>query len=747
VVRALENPGAEPTYLEFFGFTRAPFAQLSGPAQIFHSEQYSLLMAHLANATERSDRLVVICGADGSGKTTILTRHIANLSDDICFAVIDESCNGEKQFYCALLRQLGFSAITGTPRELRHIAKEFIVQRGMAGDTVLMMIDNAHLIHPSVLEQLRWISAIKVNDRRVLSVVLAGNSDLKRIMDSPAMIQVKFRSHVHFNIRVYTEEETANYVWHHLKMAGGIDGVQFSSDAHPLIYRYTGGIPNLINTLCNAVLAEAYDLESRVITEDLVRTVADKRRLVPHVVPLQGMGRRRTDPDYEAVQPKRQVDECTTSQDSTNEEADENPEARQEVPDLDGKKLLERISQLSEQVGELKADGVRALRDVAARDKDISELHSKLDAQITETDRLSRAFEDNAGEISRLNNALLESAKSLQEQEEASKKLVADLEKERNAAKAAQAEIASANEQKQDNSGEIGRLNKALSESAQSLQEQEETSRKLVADLEIERSAAKTAQAEIVAAREEKEELTDLISILRAEVNDLTADLKVADERFVEMDVLENDSKAAKAEIELLVRELDAGNEVRYGLEKLLQQSQKECDSLRPLAAALEEMKTSVSEKDARIESLEAELAEQRREINEIEAKYEELESRNLELVATEMRASRADSADEKSDSTITAFEIAKDGEIEQLVEFAGGPSRIMIGRSENSELYLNSKYVSRHHALIYCTEQGLYIEDLNSCNGTIVNSKQITRCELHAGDFVMIGDFQIRPK
>ncbi len=79
-------------------------------------------------------------------------------------------------------------------------------------------------------------------------------------------------------------------------------------------------------------------------------------------------------------------------------------------------------------------------------------------------------------------------------------------------------------------------------------------------------------------------------------------------------------------------------------------------------------------------------------------------------------------------------------------MEVAEGQSRIMIGRGEDSELRLNSEFVSRHHALIICTEQGLYIEDLNSFNGTIVNSRTITRCDLRAGDIVMIGDFQIRP-
>ena len=73
-------------------------------------------------------------------------------------------------------------------------------------------------------------------------------------------------------------------------------------------------------------------------------------------------------------------------------------------------------------------------------------------------------------------------------------------------------------------------------------------------------------------------------------------------------------------------------------------------------------------------------------------------------------------------------------------------PSRIMVGRSEDSELCLNSKFVSRHHALIFYSAECIYIEDLNSFNGTLVNAKKIVRCELHPEDKVIVGDYQLRP-
>ncbi len=766
MVRALENPGPDPTYVEFFGFARRPFARLSQPSEIFHTEQYSLLTAHLAVATEQADCLVVICGAEGSGKTTLLNRYITSLNDEICFATIDETCNGEKQFYLAFLRQLGFRDITGTAHELRRITEEFLVNRGMAEDPVLIIIDNAHLVKPIVLEQLRRISALKAKNRRVLSAVLAGSSDLVSVMDSPAMSQIKFRSHVQFNIRVYTEEETANYVWHHLRLAGGTDAVNFSKEAHALIYLYTGGIPNLINVLCNDVLTAASALKSHNVTEELVRTVADKRRLSPHVVPLQGKGRRSTDADFKLAKSEKKAGERITPRDSTArktaeetaEETAEQPMLKPETSDVGGKNLLDQISELSAHLDRIKAERIRTLEGIGTRDKDIGELRDKLETEIAAAEKLTTALGDNADEI--------------------------------------------------------GQLTKELSNGTKALEESEKASKKLAANLEKERSAVKTARTDIAESKATVKELSQQKSELEATVSSLTADLKLAEERVVEMDVLEQSHAALKDEIEKKSRELDSRDdeiEKKSGeldsrddelgdLEKMLQESLKECASLRLRVADLNSLEESVSEADSRIAKLKADLAAYDQDDQDVvasEPKNEESETRDAEpaqvedisvkksnlqeeeltltgikaqlpedtsLTArpkikarkpskrqkqqeTSAQAPEPESAAEQSDAVIASFEVFKDGKVEQVMQLEEGQSRIMIGRSEDSELRLNSEFVSRHHALIFCTDDGFCIENLNSFNGTIVNSKTITRCDLHVGDVVTIGNFEIRPR
>ena len=586
---ALENPETNPSYLDFFELSRPPFVQLSKPSQIFDTDQYSLLTDHLVSATEQPDCLVAIFGANGSGKTTLLNRYIRSLDDDVYFAAIDEKCLGEMEFYCTFLKQLGFGDITGTKGELQRITKEFLINRGMADDPVLMFIDNAHLVNPIVLEQVRRISETKVKNHRVMSIILAGNSGLENIMKSPAMSAIAFKNQVDFNIRVYTEEETTNYIDHRLKLAGDNNVVNFSKAAHSLIYKYTGGTPSLINSLCNAALTEANALESQIITKELVRTVADSRKLRPHVVALNGKGRRRIDPDYEAPQARQPAEERTIGQDPRTKESIELPPPKSALSEFDVESLLKRISSLSEQLGELKSDRKRSFEDISSRDDVINELQEQLECQTAEIDKLTSAAGSSASEITRLNQSLSDTTIALQKSENASSKLTKNLQKNQVAARIAQTDIAEA--------------------------------KSTVKELGIENTG------------------------LQTKILDLRSELKQAKKRVG---------------------------------------------------------------KSGRSKKKEA-----------------------------------AESA--KSDVNIEAFEVVRDGKVEQRIEVSEGQSRIMIGRSEDSDLCLDSEFVSRHHALIFRNGEGTHVEDLNSFNGTGVNSDPITRSKLFAGDAINIGDFEIR--
>ncbi len=858
MARALKNSEIDPTYLDFFGMTRPPFSQLPVASQIFHSEQYSLLMAHLASATKQADCLMVICGADGSGKTTLLNRYITSLNDETTFATFDETCPNGTEFYCAFLRQLGFHDISGKLQELRRITREFLIHRGKAQDPVLLIMDNAHLVSPTVLEQLRWIAETKVDDRRVLSVVLAGNSDLPRIMESPAMKSMKFRTHVDFNIRVYSKEETEDYVRHRLRLAGGVDAAKFSNEAHPLIYRFSGGIPSIINMLCNQVLTEACGQETRVITEDLIRTIADRNRLVPNVFKLEGRGRRKTDPDYTLETADRQGEERITARSAPVKAVGSDPGSNSDaaarlvglqkqlatleakLATLEEEKKLAQtalgerdrnISALHEQleqnaretaalsatakeVGELKAQllaksqeseilsgAVQEIEDLrrqlSAKTHDVDALQKEQTATKQELRALAKAADTRddlqqqlkaktkelsklakqADEVQDLRKQLAEQAKhgeklvivtaeleDLREQLEAKSKdsaqlssTAAEIDVLRKQLEAKIGDIEILNSAAIDSASEIENLNQALEEKASALADTEKQVKSMMRDVKKEQNASKKALASVSKAEKRIEKLDGAKIELRQTVSDLSAELELAKKTNGKLDTLEKEAAALREQITTQAGDLEARETRVTELETLLKVALDECEALRDTSSAPEDLLAVVAEKDTRIAILESELASYchlntttQPALDEEPAEPSLDEPEEVEALIDDDAVDDSIIAGEFKVDTgilVTAIEVYKSGEVEQVVTIADMPSRIMIGRGDDSELHLDSKFVSRHHALLFSSHDGLYIEDLNSFNGTVVNSKKIVRCQLQRDDKVVVGDYQLRPR
>lgn len=656
MARALENPEAVPGYLEFFGMSRAPFARLSEPTQVFHAEQYTRLYAHLSDATENADRLLVLCGADGSGKTTLLNRYTASLDFDTSFATFDESCIDGTRFYCEFLRQLGFNDITGTLNELRHICREFLVHRGLAGDTVLLIIDNAHLVSPSVLEQVRSLAEIKLKDRCVISLVLSGRPDLARIMSSPAMSLMQFRHKVDFGIRVFTEQECDDYVRHRLRLAGGTESAKLSTEARPLIHRFSGGNPTLINRLCNAVLNEAAAKNTRVISEALVRKVADDQKFVPHVLPLQGQGRRKSDLALLPPATFPIIEERISPREEPAHLAVSDFSPGREKRDADVMQLRERISALSAELDAARSSTEKAQLDVDARDGDISALLEKIAQQSKDLEIAEGRARDTAQDVERLGRAL---------------------------------------------------------------QESEQSSTKLNDDLKAEKRASKKSGTELERVSRRLEKLERQKAEMQTSLRDMKAEKRTS---------------ATQAR-----RDLKARDKTISDLELNLDSLTKENEALRSRAETVNELDEALASKEALIEELRGEL----------NSYIKELTATQLQL-ATNDSGTHAATAPPSADAyvgDINAIEIFRNGELDQVLALESGHTRLMIGRSDDSELCLKSKFVSRHHALIFLSRKRAHIEDLRSYNGTIVNTRKVSRCDLHPDDTITIGDFELRPR
>lgn len=642
----LPSAVVEPTFLPFFGMERAPFLTLSTPAEMFHSDQSALLNSHLAAATRRADSLVVIFGAESVGKTTLLNEYIASLGDDVCYAAFDETCVEGIQFYRSFLEQIGLGEIVGTLRELQHITSEYLVHRGKNGGHALIFVDNAHLVRPAVLEQLRWIADIKIDFLRAFSMVLAGGLKFQRIMESPAMRSLRFRYQTNFHVRAFSEAETRDYIRHRLNLAGGAGAVNFPDESLALIYRFTGGNPGMINTLCHAALSQSCAEGTRVVSEQRVRSLAEAGKMPLHVVPIRGKGRRKSDLEPSPSTPGRDSSDRMTGRQHDATMPAGGSSGSSPLHDAEIQDLLVRIAELTSQL-EKKAgeERHRALIDARKHDKDACELRAQLTAQVELAASHSRALDARAKDIARLNAALVDSGREVER------------------LTAGQARCDS----------QIGGLTRILAEREATLADREATIARLAAE----------------------------ISALQATVAGSAAEIMRLEE------ALADGRKAG----------LQSGSESRHpvtGRKKLRRSTRRASATVG--SADPDPGATSTSKTDT--------------------------------LLAGQMTsAPPSERAAVSANGDATMIEVFLDGKPWKVIDLAGMPQRLMVGRADDCDVRLDSKYVSRHHAIIVSKEGSVAIEDLRSSNGIFVNEKKVDHSELRPGDTVAIGNFWLRLK
>lgn len=499
MARSPESLAVDATYLEFFGLARPPFGELAHPDEQFQSEQHLLLMEHLEFAAANADSLVVVRGADGSGKSTLISRFIGAIQDQVCCALIDAASNqGVVPFYRTFLQQIGFDQITGTANELANITKEFLVCRGMARDHVLVIIDNTHLADPRILEQLQRLCGVRIRDRRAISVVLFGNADIVRVVDAPAMRQTVFAHHVVFNIRSYSEHDTAGYIRHRLELAGAGDGLMFPDAVCSLIHRYSGGIPRWISKLGADALEEAHRQNSRTVSTDIIRAVINKQRLLPHITPLAARGRRRSDPRTE-------------------------PRGSQE-----------RTAELAAQIDRIEASRSQALRELDERNGEIQSLREELDARRKEAESFSRSAASHAAVIARQEQALSERAGLLKQSQSEVRRLTSELSTELRSREAAQERL--------------DKANSAIVELTRSGQELQATLNAVEAELRNGRSAAGQRALDTEALERTTVHLKAQIAAKTAELESLRSELASRNAAVADLELrLESQSRADHA--------------------------------------------------------------------------------------------------------------------------------------------------------------------------------------------------------
>ena len=253
-------------YLETFKLRELPFRLSPDPQFLYLSKQHARAKAYIESTVWFTDGFVVITGEIGSGKTTLIESFLKEVPADVVVAQINQTQVSAIDFLQAVLVQFGFSPFKMRKAELISTLNNFLIEQYAAGRKVLLIVDEAQNLSMRVLEEIRMLSGVETTKEKVLRIILAGQPELNNKLDAPALEQLTQRVRLRFHLQTLSEAETRAYIQHRLDVAGAGDRDLFAADAFAEIYRYTGGVPRLVNTLCDTAMMSAFTADRTMVT-------------------------------------------------------------------------------------------------------------------------------------------------------------------------------------------------------------------------------------------------------------------------------------------------------------------------------------------------------------------------------------------------------------------------------------------------------------------------------------------------
>ena len=264
------------SYLEHFNLQEQPFRLTPDPEFLYWSKQHARAKAYMESTIWLADGFVVITGEIGSGKTTLLQSFLSELDDDVVYAVVSQTQLTPTQFLQAVLTEFGFKPFNKRKVELLDMLNMFLIEQYASGKKVVLIVDEAQNLSGKVLEEIRLMSGIETHKEKVLRIILAGQPELRDTLDSPSLKQLVQRVRLRFHIGPLDKHEMREYVEHRLDVAGASKRNLFADDTFDIIHKYTGGVPRLINTLCDTALLCAFaDEKPGVDHDDVEAAIAE----------------------------------------------------------------------------------------------------------------------------------------------------------------------------------------------------------------------------------------------------------------------------------------------------------------------------------------------------------------------------------------------------------------------------------------------------------------------------------------
>ena len=261
-------------YESYYGLREKPFNMTPDPRYFFASSKHADALNSLLYTIQERRGFAVITGEIGSGKTTICRTLLGKLGTDTQAAVIRNTQITPKDLIHMTLEDLGAEFSLGTKVQLLSQLNGYLIEQLSRAVNVVLLIDEAQNLTPSVLEEVRMLSNLETDREKLIQILLVGQPELSEKLDSPQLRQFKQRVAVHYHLPPLGRDEMQGYVEHRMKLAGADGRVVFLSDAYDRMHAYTRGVPRLVNALADRSLLIGYVDETPAIGAGMVDEAA-----------------------------------------------------------------------------------------------------------------------------------------------------------------------------------------------------------------------------------------------------------------------------------------------------------------------------------------------------------------------------------------------------------------------------------------------------------------------------------------
>jgi len=277
-------------YLSFFGLNEKPFAITPDPRYLYLSERHAEALAHLLYGINEAGGFVQLTGEVGTGKTTVVRSLLAQTPQNAEIALILNPRMTAPEFLLTICEELGIGvpdSATGSLKDLVDILSHYLLRAHSAGKRVVLVVDEAQNLAPDVLEQVRLLTNLETNTQKLLQIILIGQPELRDLLARNELRQLAQRITGRYHLCPLLAQETAAYVRHRLRVAGATNDI-FTPHALAEVHRLSGGVPRVINIICDRALLGAYTQDRHRVTSSMVRRSAQEvfgRRLLPWWLP------------------------------------------------------------------------------------------------------------------------------------------------------------------------------------------------------------------------------------------------------------------------------------------------------------------------------------------------------------------------------------------------------------------------------------------------------------------------------